>query len=168
MNKGAKLCTVLSLLVMLGLAASACGVNVERNPDGSLTLEASIPADRLQAEINAAIADPLMRDLTVDLRQGYVFVSAERERLNSDTTDTLTFRLDLGVRDGHLTATISRTQLNGRAVEEARVAVWNERIGTRLERAGKRNANSALQSVSVDLDGMTMIWRIETQRSRAD
>jgi hypothetical protein len=166
--KSRKLFLAFNLLVVIGLALSACGVNVERNPDGSLKVEANIAAGGLQAEIAAAIADPLMQDFTVDLRNGYIFVSAERKRMNSDVTDTLTFRLGLGVSDGHLAATISETQLNGRPVDEERVAVWNERIGTRLERAGKRNSNSILQAVNIDPDALTMIWRVETARSRGE
>jgi hypothetical protein len=126
------------------------------------------PEDSLQDEIEAAIADPLMRDLTADLRNGYILVSAERERVMSDETDTMTFRLDLGVSDGHLTATISDAQLNALPIEEERVAVWNERIATKLERSGRRNPDSTLQAVTISDDALTMVWRIETWRSRGD
>jgi len=50
--------------------------------------------------------------LAIDLRDGHIFVSAERERVMSDETDTMTFRLGLGVSDGSLTATISDAQIN--------------------------------------------------------
>jgi len=153
-------------LLAAALVLSACTLQIERNPDGSLQVESNIPAEILQAEIEAAISDPLIRDFTVDLHEGYVAVSAERARVSGDQTDTLTFRLDLGVSDGHLTATVSEVQLNGRPVEEARVAVWNERIANRLERAGRRNPDSALQAVTVTPDALKMVWCIETPRSR--
>lgn len=164
--KTKKFVTMLGLLIVMIVTVSACSLDIERNPDGSLTVESSMTEASLQAELEAAMADPLMRDFTADLREGYVFVSAERERIGSDETDTMTFRLDLGVSNGHLTATISEVQLNGLPIEEARVAVWNERIATKLERAGQRNPNSTLQAVAISQDALTMVWRIETARSR--
>ncbi len=164
--KTKKFVTVLGLLIVMGMTVSACSLNIERNPDGSLAVESNMTEASLQAEITAAIADPLVHDLTADLRDGYVFVSAERDRVMSDETDTMTFRLDLGVGDGHLTATISDARLNDLPIEEARVAVWNERIATKLERAGQRNPDSTLQAVTISEDAITMVWRIETARSR--
>lgn len=158
----------LVLLAVMGLAVSACSVNIERNADGSLTVESSMAEESLQAELEAAIADPLVRNLTADLHDGYILVTSERERVSGDETDTMTFRLDLGVSDGHLTATVSDAQLNGRPIEEERVAVWNERIATRLERAGQRKPNSTLQAVTISDDAIAMTWRVETTRSRSD
>jgi len=158
----------LIIMLVLLVAVSACNINIDRNPDGSLTVESSITEADLQAEITAAIADPLVRDLTADLHDGYISVSAERKRLSSDVTDTLTFRLDLGVGDGHLTATISDAQLNDLPIEEERVALWNQRIATRLERTGRRNPNSTLQAVTISEEALTMTWHVETARSRGD
>ena len=159
---------VLGLLIVMGLAVSACSVEIERNADGSLTVESSMTRDALQDELEAAIADPLVREFTADLHDGYILVTSERERVMSDETDTMTFRLDLGVSDGHLTATISDAQINDLPIEEERVAVWNERTATRLERSGQRNPNSTLQAVTVSEDSVTMVWRVETPRSRGD
>ena len=159
---------MVGLLVVVGITVSGCSINIERNADGSLTVETSMPEDSLQDEIEAALADPLIRSLTADLRNGYIFVTSERERVMSDEVDTMTFRLDLGVDDEHLTAAISDAQLNGEPIEEERVAVWNQRIATRLERAGRRNPDNTLQTVTVSEDALTMVWCIETWRSRGD
>lgn len=159
---------VLGLLMVMGLAVSACSVEIERNADGSLSVESSMTGDALQDELEAAIADPLVREFTADLHDGYILVTSERERVMSDEVDTMTFRLDLGVSDGHLTATVSDALLNDLPIEEERVAVWNERIATKLGRSGQRNPNSTLQAVTVSEDAVTMTWRIETSRSRGD
>ncbi|NIS81127.1 MAG: hypothetical protein GTO14_13195 [Anaerolineales bacterium] len=158
------------LIILVGLAStlSACGLNLERNPDGSIRLETNITEQSLQNEIDIAIADPLITDFSTDLREGYVFVSADRKRVGSDVIDTMDFRLDLGESDGHLTAVISDVQLNDIPIDEARVAVWNQTIATRLERAGKRNPNSSLQEVLITGDAITMVWRIETAQSRGE
>jgi hypothetical protein len=156
------------LLIAIWMTLSSCGLNIDRNPDGSLNVEVNMSEEAIQAEIEAAIADPLMREFEADLNSGYILVSAERERVSSDVTDTLTFRLDLGISDGHLTATISDTRLDGIPVSEEHEAVWNERIATQLERAGQRNPDSSLQAVTITEDDITMLWRVETWRSRDD
>ncbi len=158
----------LVLLGILALTVSACSINIERNDDGSLTVESSMTEESLQDVLEDAIADPLMRDFTAALHDGYVLVTSERERVMGDEVDTLTFRLDLGVSKGHLTATVSDAQLNDQPLEEERVAVWNERIAAKLERSGRRNPNSTLQAVTISEDAFTMTWRIETARSRGD
>lgn len=158
----------LLLLIVLSFTLSACGLKLERNPDGSLCLETNMTEQSLQTEIDRAIADPLITNFTTDLQNGFVSVRADRKRVDGEIVDTLTFRLDLGVQDGHLSAVISEVQINALPVQEARVAVWNETIATRLERAGKRNPDSTLQEVVVSQDDITMVWRIETAESRGD
>lgn len=164
--KSKKLSITLGLLIVMVMAMSACSVEVERNTDGSLKVESSMTEASLQAELEAAIADSQMQDFVADMRDGYITVTATRQRPGSDQTDDVSFRLDLGVADGHLTATISEFKLNGLPVNEERVTTWNERIADKLERAGQSNANSSLQSVTIGQDTLTMVWRIETARSR--
>jgi hypothetical protein len=106
--------------------------------------------------------------VTVDLRDGYFFVTVEGEDPEVGEAVTLTFRATPGVADGHLTLTISDAQRNGEAVDDERVAQRTERIATRLERAAGRRPNRTLQSVTVTEDALTMVWRVETPRSRGD
>ena len=160
--------TLLGLLLLAVLAVSACTINIERNADGSLRAETHMSQESVQQEIDLAIADPLIQELEADLHDGYIRVSAVRKRLSGDETDELTFRLTLGVEDGHLSATISDAKLNDVPIGEDRVALWNERIARNLEKGGQRNPNSALQSVTVEEDAVTMVWRIETKHSRGD
>jgi hypothetical protein len=161
---------IVSILVfgLLGVLVSGCAATITRNADGSLTVETSMTADSLQSELTAAIADPLIQDLTVQLQSGYIDVSATRKRLNSDQTDSLTFRLDLGISNGHLTASISNALLDGQPVEANRVAEWNGRIANRLEQFGQRRSDSSLQSVSVTSQSITMTWQVETARSKGN
>jgi hypothetical protein len=159
---------ILILAALLGALLSACQATISRNEDGSLRVETSMTEAALQTEITAAIADPLIQSVTVDLQSGYLLVSGERKRLNSEQTDTLAFRLDLGVGDGFLTAAVSEAEIDGVPVEAERVALWNERIANRLERAGQRRANSMLQSVAISGEAVTMVWRVETARSRGE
>jgi hypothetical protein len=156
------------LAVVVVLAMSACSIALDRNPDGSLRIEIDLPESTIQDEISVALNDPLIEDLQADLRQGYIFVSGERRRVVGDETDTMTFRLDLGTQDGHLTAVVSNAKINEEPVDEAYIAVWNERIANRLESAAKRNPNATLQAVKVTDSALSFTWRIETARSRGE
>jgi hypothetical protein len=156
----------LALLIVAALSVTACSIDLERNPDGSLSVESAMSAESLQSEIAAGIDDPLVKEFEVDMHDGYMAVSAARQLPNSDHVDELTFHLDLWVNDGHLAATIRDARLNNQPIDAERVATWNERIAERLERAGRRNANSTLQQVTITPDALRMTWRVETPRSR--
>lgn len=146
------------LSIALVLFVSACSrANISRNVDGSLTVETTISQQELQEAINAAIADPLVKDMTVSLDAGYIQVTGQRQRLNNPgKTDTLNFRLDLGVSNGQLTATISSATLDGIPVAQNRVDQWNQTIASRIVILGKKNPNSSLQSVNVTREAISM------------
>jgi hypothetical protein len=158
----------IAALVLAGLFLSACTIGVDRNPDGSLRVDVNLPEATIQDEIDQGLNDPLIKDLNADLREGYIFVTADRKRVESDVVDQLTFRLDLGVKDGNLTAAISEVQINGKAADPAYVDVWNQRLANRLEKAGRRNPDATLQSVTISGDAVKFVWRIETARSRGE
>lgn len=152
------------LLVLPLIAATAltgCRIAIDRNADGSLSLESTLAERHLQREIRAALADPLMEDLAVDFRNGWIQVEGLRRRLRGDQTDTLRFRLDLGVDGGQLTAHISEGWFNNWPIDEDRLALWNARIVRRLNRAGDRHPNRQLQDVTVTDDELRMEWRID-------
>ena len=156
--KSAKVILAAVLLVPLILVLASCTATV--------TVEVS------EAEIAKAIADGLadseLSALQVNLQDGYIDVRAEKEHPDGSGTDSLVFRLDLGVSDGHLTATISNALLNGAPIDEEQVAVWNERIAERLERAARRRPNSTLQAVTITADELTMSWQVTVQRGAQD
>ncbi len=162
MNKSLRTTTI--LLVLLALFVSACNRNISRNDDGSLTVETTISQQELQEVISSSIADPLITNLTVSLQQGYVSVSADRQRLNdASKTDTLSFRLDLSVSNGQLTASITGAQVDGTAIEQNRVDNWNQTIANRLSNFVERRKNTTLQSVSITPEAVTMTWDVVQQ-----
>ncbi len=157
-----------TLFLVLGLSGfmAACSVQIDRNTDGSLAVETYMTGADLQAEIDSALADPLIQELSVDLHSGYATVQVVRDRIANNASDEMTFRLDLGASGGHLTVEISETEINGFPLNPDWAAVWNERIALRLERAARRNPNSSLEQVVTDPSGLTMVWRVETAQSR--
>jgi hypothetical protein len=149
------------LFAVILLFISSCRANISRNEDGSLKVETTISQQELQEAITASIADPLIQGLNVSLQSGYVLVTGQRERLNdASKTDSLTFRLDLGVSNGQLTATISSAQLDGVAVDQNRVDHWNQTIASRLVILGKKNPNSSLESVNVAPEAVNLTWKV--------
>jgi hypothetical protein len=149
------------LFLAIFFFVSACRANISRNEDGSLAVETMISQQELQEAITASIADPLIKELNVSLQSGYVLVTGQRQRLNDvSKTDTLTFRLDLGVSNGQLTAVISNAQLDSLPVEQTRVDHWNQTIASRLVILGKKNPNSSLESVNVTPDAVNMTWKV--------
>lgn len=154
------------VLIILIFSTNACNVQVERNSDGSLKVETTMTEAVIQTEITAALADPLIQNVEVDLKNGYILVTAERRRLKGDQTDALNFLLALGASQGKLTASISEARLNDLPVDSEWVAVWNQRIANRLARTGQRNPNSTLQTVTIGSDDLKLVWRVETARSR--
>ena len=147
------------LAVAVLLILSACKADLSRNDDGTVTVETSITQEQLQEVISSAIADPLIQDLSVSLQNGYVSVTGTRQRLNdASKTDTMSFRLDLGVSNGELTASISDAQIDGIAIEQNRVDNWNQTIANRIAMIGGGNRNATLQSVSITPEQVTMTW----------
>lgn len=159
MKQNIKKLSVLAIILMLTL--SACKANISRNDDGSLSVETSVTQAQLQEIISSSIADPLIKSLTVTLQQGYVSVIGERERLNdASKTDSMSFRLDLGVSNGELTASISDAQIDGVSIEQNRVDHWNQTIANRIANIGSRNENAQLQSVSITPEQVLMTWTV--------
>ncbi len=149
------------LLIVFALLMSACRANISRNENASLTVETTITQQELQDAINASIADPLIQELSVSLQSGYALVTGKRQRLNdASRTDSLSFRLDLGVRDGQLAATVSNALLDGVSIEQNRVDHWNQTIASRILILGKKSPDSSLQSVQVSTDAITMSWTV--------
>jgi hypothetical protein len=140
---------------------SACKANISRNADGSFVVETTISQQELQDAITASIADPLIQEITVSLQSGYVMVSGTRARLNdASKTDTLNFRLDLGVSNGQLTVSISDAQLDGVPLDQNRVDNWNQTIANRIANHSPKNGNSTLTSVSITPSAVTMTWNV--------
>ncbi|MFP3853088.1 MAG: hypothetical protein ACLFWD_02215 [Anaerolineales bacterium] len=158
----------LMLAGILLLAISACQVGISRNEDGSLRIEAEMPESALEAEMKAAIADPLVEDVSVELHSGYLAAEASRRRLSGSGRDTMSFRLDLGAEDGRMTAVILEVEVDGFNVSQDRVQAWNQRIAANLERAGNRSDDSDLVDVVVTEEAVTLVWRVETARLRGE
>lgn len=157
--KTIKRLSVLSLVSILFL--SGCQRNISRNGDGTADVETTVTQQELQKAINEGIADPLIQELTVSLKSGYMLVSGTRQRLKDpNKSDTLSFRLDLGVSNNQLTATISKAQFDGFTVEQNRLNLWNSTIANKIAKLAQKSPNSTLKTVSVSPNAVIMVWNV--------
>lgn len=160
---------LLVIVLTVGMLLSACSIDVERNTDGSLNATVVMTEAQMQDELVLALAErnTQVTDVTADMKSGnYIDVTFHRQRENSDQVDEVAFRMDLSVTDGHLGVTISGITVNGQPAQDERAEQWSERIATRLENWSNRGTRRTLTSVTVDENNLTMIYRIETNRSQ--
>jgi hypothetical protein len=162
---------ILLLVGMIGFGAllSACTINLERNPDGSLTATSTMSELELQEEIELALSerDTLVKEISIDIKNDTIDVTMQRERPDGSQVDEITFSMTLGVSNGALDVTISDVLINGETPkDQERMERWSERIARRLEEKTRRGPNRTLQSVEVKNKQVTMVWHVETRRSR--
>lgn len=153
-------------LAAFGLIAGACQLDVERNNDGSLSIEAVISETDIATEIALGM-EAEEGTVTVDLEDGYALVSAEGPNEdNRRLTDTFSFRMELYVDGDHLGAEISDARWNGFDVPQEMVDIWNEELAAELEAAAKENPDSTLVDVAITEEELRFEFRVETEKSK--
>lgn len=157
------------LVAALGLITSACQIDIERNTDGSFQVEAVISEADIATEIAFGIDDVDAETLAIDLRAGHALFQATGPNEDDPTqTDTVTFRLELFVVDGHLGAEISDAIWNGIDVPEQFVAEWNDEIAGDLERSARKDKDSTLVAVVITDDQVRFEFQVDPQGSRSN
>jgi hypothetical protein len=154
-------------IVAFSLVAGACSIEVARNDDGSLQVESVLTEESVRNEIARGIADPQVNYLTVDMKNGYALVAAERVRDSGIGVDDISFRVDLFVADGHLGANVTEAVWNEFPIPQELVDIWNEELAAQLEAEGKKDPDSTLVAVSLTEDALTMEWHVETEQSKS-
>jgi hypothetical protein len=153
-------------LAALGLFAGACQLDVERNTDGSLQIEAVISENDIATEIALGMqADDA--DVTVDLRNGYALIEAVGPTEDNPLTETVSFRMELFVVDGHLGAEVSDAEWNDIEIPQAMVDVWNEELARELEEGAKEDPDSTLVAVEIKNKELRFEFRHETEQSKS-
>lgn len=152
-------------LAAFGLVAGACQLDVERNTDGSLQIEAVISEADIATEIAIGMASE-EGNVIVDLKNGYALVEAEGPSEEHPRTDSFSFRMELFVDGDHLGAEISDALWNGIEVPEAFVEIWNEELAKELEAGAKEDPDSTLVDVAITEDSLRFEFRVETEQSK--
>lgn len=157
---------LVGLVAAFSLIATACQLDVERNSDGTLQIEAVIDESDIATEIAFGLDDPDNESVTVDLEDGYALIAVEAEREWGSGTDQVSFRMDLFVVDGHLGAEVSDAVWNGVEIPEEMVAVWNEELAAELEASAKEEPDSTLVEVEITEDQLRFEFQVETEQSK--
>lgn len=147
---------------LFALVASACSIDVERNADGSLRVDAVVSESSLAAELER---DPHNENVVVDVMDGFILVEADRIDARNRQID-VAFRADVSAEGGGLAVVVSDATFDGFSIPQSFVAEWNEALAAALERASRRHPDATLVAVSVGGDELAMKWRIETPESR--
>ncbi|HTX91688.1 MAG TPA: hypothetical protein VMC09_10795 [Anaerolineales bacterium] len=154
-----KLIRFLLPIVLLFLVAG-CSYTVTRTGKGVFQVTTSLTSPQIQTAIQNSLADPSINSLAASLQDGYILVSGKHVRADGTGTDSLSFRLDLGVADGHLAATVSNVQVDNWLAGPDLVNSWNQKLADGLTRVGQKTAHSTLQSVSVTPAAVTLVWQV--------
>ena len=152
--------TLIAVLVA-SLGVTACSIDVEGNPDGSLRVQRVMMETDMQDSHQHVIADPNADSLTREFHAGYATVAATGKDEETGEVHDISFEVRLSVVDGHLGAEISEGLWNGYEIPEWIVDAWNKAIARQLEAEGRKDPNSELVAVSLSDDALTMEWRVE-------
>ena len=152
-------------VVAFGLIAGACQLDVERNSDGSLQIEAIITEADIATEIALGM-EAKEGSVSVDLRDGFALVEAEGPTEDNPLTEAFSFRMELFVDGDHLGAEISDAVWNGIDIPEEFVEIWNEELAKELEEGAKEDPDSTLVDVEITEDTLRFEFRVETEQSR--
>ena len=149
-------------LAVLGLFAGACQLDVERNTDGSLQIEAVISEEDIATEIAHGMQAE-DGNVTVDLRNGYALIEAVGPTADNPLTESFSFRMELFVVGGHLGAEVSDAKWNDIEIPQAMVEVWNEELARDLEAGAKEDPDSTLVAVQIKNKELRFEFRHESE-----
>jgi len=156
---------IAAALAAFGLIAGACQLDVERNDDGSLQIEAVIDEADIAREIELGM-DPDTESVTVDLKDGYAQVDVVGVG-DTGRTEEISFRLELFVDVDHLGAEVSEATWNGIEIPEAMVEIWNEELAQELEASAKEDPDSTLAAVEITEGALRFEFHVETKYSKS-
>jgi hypothetical protein len=147
-----------ALVLLTAIVLAGCAFTVTRTGKGTFQVESSMTQAQIQAAIQEALKDPNVQSLTASLQDGYILVSGVHTRTDGSGSDVMTFRLDLGVSNGTLTAVVSNVKVDNFTVGQDVIASWNQRLADGLVKVGQNTPHSTLQSVSVTSQAVTFVW----------
>ncbi len=158
---------MLVAVIAFALVAGACSIDVELNDDGSLQIETVLTEETVQEQFTKGIDDPLVTALTVDMKPGYALVEMERTAESGRGTDTVSFKVELFVDNGHLGVNITNAVWNEIDIPQELVDIWNQELAIELEEEAKEDPNSTLVAVEFTETALNMEFHIETEDSKS-
>lgn len=158
---------MLVAVAAFALVAGACSIDVARNDDGSLQIDTVLTEESLANELAKGIDDPNVEHMAVDMKNGYALVDIEAKRDSGVGVDTISFRVDVFVDDGHLGVNVTEAVWNDVPIPQELTDIWNEELAAELEADAKEDPDSTLIAVEISEDALTMEFRVETDESKS-
>lgn len=157
----------LLLLLIVGLAA--CNrdnvTDVERGADGGVDITVKLTEQEVNDSVTtalAAAANPLLRNPSVDLQAGQIVVNGEHERRDGSGVITGSVTITVTVQDGLLLPQISKADIEGFDLTDARVAEFNQRLQTDFNRRANRdNQQLTFKSVTISNSDLEIVFNIK-------
>lgn len=162
--KGQKNLMIATAVAGLAIIASACSIDVERNPDGSLQAVGTISESSLESEMER---DPMNESVELDFQAGGIIV-ASVERREGAAVNTVDFTAEVGSEDGQLVAAVTEASFDGFPIPQEWLDAWNDELTRGLRQAAGEHPGATLENLTVDGDSMTFDWRFETDESRGN
>jgi hypothetical protein len=152
------------LLVMgfLALMLLSCGLfNFSRNLDGTFRVETNLSLNVIQTMIENTAQFSDVVDMKLELRDGYIFVSAAQLDFQGVEARDVSFNLELGANNGQLTAAFTNVQVGNNAFDHEKIAAYNQMLAEGLAQGAQQTEQARLESVSVSPDGVKMVWQLD-------
>jgi len=157
---------LLLVLVVLGLAILACSnFNFDSMSDGNLRVETNLSLDLIQAALEASANFGQVVGLTLEPRNGYIFVKADVLEFQGITGNDVSFHLELSSSDGDLIAGITNVQSSNNAFDTSQFEILNQQIAQMLTDENGLEDITNFESVSITPEGVSVVVIIETGSS---
>lgn len=156
----------LMVLVVLTLAILACSnFNFDRLSDGNLRVETNLSLDLIQTALETAANFDQVVGLTLEPRNGYIYVHADVLEVQGITGNDVSFHLELSSSDGDLIAKIANLQAGNNAFDGSQFEKYNDQIAEILADQNGVEDITNFESVSVTPAGVSVVVIIETGSS---
>ena len=155
---------IVRLLVMgfLALMLLSCGLfNFSRNQDGTFRVETNLSLKMIQSIIENTAQFSDVVDMKLELRDGYIFVSAAQLNFQGVEARDVSFHLELGTANGQLTAAFTNVQVGNNAFDNQSIASYNQALAEGLAQGSQQTEPARLESISVSPEGVKMVWQID-------
>lgn len=159
-----KLRILLVLIAALTLAGCRRGT-IQIQPNGADG--ASVTVTWTEADVNAAVQDaltasgnPLLRNPKVDLQNGQIAVTGERDRVNGGTVQG-SFTLTLTAQNGTILPQISAVNVDGVTVNDQTVTALNDRLRDAFNRRANQTRRVTVQSVTITDSSVQVVAEVQ-------
>lgn len=154
-----------AVLLAAGLVGCEGRVAIERNNIGGVDITVSLTETEVNDILRDVVEnrdDPLLRDLSVDLRPGVIQLNGTYDRRDGTGSDDGSITMSVGVTNNRLTLNISDVDIAGYDLGDDRIQQINRDIEEGLAQAAQNSDNQS-QLTAVSITDTNLSFTIRTQ-----